>query len=257
MCHTETSISMMECFGCITHTKNGKNSSLFWCNRTIRATFTKLEKKNLIVSGNYNKFGYDRTKWYTINYNAIESLKNQEWVNSATSNRKDMPTAMGSYCPTNTIDYNTKNTTKTSSYRVRFSDEKTHAPSFEDIDYDILHRQIQKACTKLNKEKDYDGLVEIFDYFYEAYKHFMSKPHVKMKDENIEKAIIGLTDDAPDWFYPELDICQQLILRYFNTEFIGNEYGDCNYSIIHFTTTLEIGGFGTERYEYGNYVPFE
>ncbi|MHA3883009.1 conserved phage C-terminal domain-containing protein [Staphylococcus epidermidis] len=46
----------------------------FWSERTIRRTFGSLEKKNLVYVGNYNKAGFDRTKWYSINYSNLEKL---------------------------------------------------------------------------------------------------------------------------------------------------------------------------------------
>lgn len=46
----------------------------FWSGRTIKRTFKKLEDKNLLIVGNYNKKTYDRTKWYRINYKTLESL---------------------------------------------------------------------------------------------------------------------------------------------------------------------------------------
>lgn len=43
----------------------------FWSLMTIRRTFTSLEKKNLLITGNYNQSRFDNTKWYTINYEAL------------------------------------------------------------------------------------------------------------------------------------------------------------------------------------------
>jgi hypothetical protein len=44
----------------------------FWSVRTIRRTISNLESLNLLVSANYNTFKIDRTKWYRINYEALE-----------------------------------------------------------------------------------------------------------------------------------------------------------------------------------------
>lgn len=51
-----------------------KDTFYFWSNKTVKRIFKKLEEENLIIVGNYNKKGYDRTKWYSINYELI-SLK--------------------------------------------------------------------------------------------------------------------------------------------------------------------------------------
>ena len=46
----------------------------FWSERTIKRTFGSLEKQNLLHVGNYNKAGFDRTKWYSINYETLNKL---------------------------------------------------------------------------------------------------------------------------------------------------------------------------------------
>lgn len=46
----------------------------FWSISTLRRIITKLEKLNLIVIGNYNKLQIDKTKWYRINYQVLESM---------------------------------------------------------------------------------------------------------------------------------------------------------------------------------------
>lgn len=51
-----------------------KDTFYFWSNKTVKRIFKKLEEESLIIVGNYNKKGYDRTKWYSINYELI-SLK--------------------------------------------------------------------------------------------------------------------------------------------------------------------------------------
>lgn len=38
----------------------------FWSEKQIRRILTQLEEEGYIVSGNYNKIPYDRTKWYAL-----------------------------------------------------------------------------------------------------------------------------------------------------------------------------------------------
>lgn len=40
----------------------------WWSESTIRRTFERLEAKNLLVTGNYNKSKMDQTKWYRVNF---------------------------------------------------------------------------------------------------------------------------------------------------------------------------------------------
>lgn len=47
----------------------------FWSLKTIKRIITNLERKGLIISGNFNAMKMDRTKWYRVNYEAVESLE--------------------------------------------------------------------------------------------------------------------------------------------------------------------------------------
>ncbi|MED5041081.1 DnaD domain protein [Geobacillus stearothermophilus] len=44
----------------------------FWSKNTIIRAIKSLEKKGLIVTGNYNKLAIDNTKWYRIDYEKLE-----------------------------------------------------------------------------------------------------------------------------------------------------------------------------------------
>lgn len=46
----------------------------FFSLRTLRRIFTALEKMGLLISSNYNRAGFDKTKWYTINYESLNKL---------------------------------------------------------------------------------------------------------------------------------------------------------------------------------------
>lgn len=46
----------------------------FWSLSTLRRVIAKLEKENLIITGNYNRFKLDKTKWYRINYDSLGPL---------------------------------------------------------------------------------------------------------------------------------------------------------------------------------------
>lgn len=43
----------------------------FWSTMTIRRTLTNLEKQKVIRVGNFNKKKFDKTKWYTIEYQCM------------------------------------------------------------------------------------------------------------------------------------------------------------------------------------------
>lgn len=46
----------------------------WWCEKTVKTTFSKLEKRNLLITANYNRLSLDRTKWYRVNHEALDVL---------------------------------------------------------------------------------------------------------------------------------------------------------------------------------------
>lgn len=47
---------------------------IWWSVDTIGRALLKLERAGLLISGCYNEAKFDRTKWYTIDYDALEAL---------------------------------------------------------------------------------------------------------------------------------------------------------------------------------------
>ncbi|MBU8919085.1 conserved phage C-terminal domain-containing protein [Bacillus sp. FJAT-29953] len=50
----------------------------FWSESTIKRTFYSLEKRGLVISGNWNRFKLDKTKWYTIDYSRLQEITDTE-----------------------------------------------------------------------------------------------------------------------------------------------------------------------------------
>ena len=100
------------------HEKNFK----FWHTSTIRRVITSLVKKGLLIEGNYNRLAIDRTKWYTIDYDALRALDPEsvnksicsEWTNGSVQNEQMQSPKMDKPLP----ETNTEITTETSSYVV-------------------------------------------------------------------------------------------------------------------------------------------
>lgn len=66
----------------------------FWSVMTIRRTIASLEKKNLLITDNFNKAGFDKTKWYTINYEALNLVSNGCVQNEQTSSSERTDTSV-------------------------------------------------------------------------------------------------------------------------------------------------------------------
>lgn len=49
----------------------------FWSNATLRRTINSLEKQGFFITANYNKAGFDKTKWYRIDYERVSNASAQ------------------------------------------------------------------------------------------------------------------------------------------------------------------------------------
>lgn len=49
----------------------------FWSKKTIQRTLKRLVDRKLVRVGKFNKKNWDRTNWYSINYEALAKLEEQ------------------------------------------------------------------------------------------------------------------------------------------------------------------------------------
>ena len=61
------------------------NKQFKWLSEpTLKRKFKSLEDKGLLITGNYNKAKFDRTKWYRIDYGALDEMIQREYQNDTT-----------------------------------------------------------------------------------------------------------------------------------------------------------------------------
>lgn len=110
----------------------------FFSESTVKRTITELEKKGLILVGNFNKDNRDRTKWYSINYGMLQKLEDslKESVNNALGqndpcNGSKCPDSLGQFEPTITRDYTdtNNNTPSNPPQGEQVGDEKENTPT--------------------------------------------------------------------------------------------------------------------------------
>lgn len=133
----------------------------FWSNATIRRTISSLEKQELVLVGNYNKAGFDKTKWYSINYSTLEGVSKRFAQNEQTSCSKRAD-AVAQNEQTNTRDYteNTSDSRHTQSniyeYITKELENIQNSMQFEKLSYEIdLLKDIEivKIATDYTKQK--------------------------------------------------------------------------------------------------------
>lgn len=56
---------------------------------TIKKHFKDLKKLGLVLTGNFNQYSFDRTTWYTIDYEALEKFSDDFFAKKAAENQED------------------------------------------------------------------------------------------------------------------------------------------------------------------------
>lgn len=84
----------------------------FFSRNTMIRAFNSLEKQGLLITANYNKAGFDKTKWYRIDYEKLVGKRstqngytsNPKWVDGNTQNEQTNTNRL----PENTTEINNK-----------------------------------------------------------------------------------------------------------------------------------------------------
>ena len=142
--------------------KDWEENFPFWSNATIRRTIASCEKQNIIIVGNYNRAGFDKTKWYTVNYEEIEGMSKRIAQNEQTSCSKRANGTAQNEQP-NTIDY-TKTTSENNKDTMSSSDEHDRIPYLEIVEYlnektNSQYRPTANKTQNLIKARWNDGFV--------------------------------------------------------------------------------------------------
>lgn len=124
----------------------------FWSNVTIRRTISSLEKQKLLVTGNFNKANFDKTKWYTIDYDVLKGMSKCIAQNEQTSS-SNRANGVGQNEQTNTIDY-TETTSETTNNIEQSSSKEVDQVSLENR-FEIIWKLYPKKQGKDNSFKAY------------------------------------------------------------------------------------------------------
>jgi len=146
--------------------KDWQNNFPFWSNATIRRTIASCEKQNIIFVGNYNRAGFDKTKWYAVNYEVIDGMSKRIAQNEQTNESKRANGTAQNEQP-NTIDY-PETTSETNKDNMSSSNEHDRIPYSEIVEYlnektNSQYRPTLKKTKTLIKARFNDGFT--FDDF--------------------------------------------------------------------------------------------
>lgn len=189
------------------------NDFPYWSEKTIQRTFSRLESKGVVISANYNKMCIDKTKWYSIDFDVLETLKNAYEANkkaeedkmSCREGQNDRP------IPENT----TENTNRYNS-----------ASEMHDRDFDLA---IMQKVTEITAD---NTIINGIEYYLYKYTQKTKKIHPDISKSALNDIVHNIQTVLQDvWEEVENeDGLNRMIRRHFITD-----YGkDIDFNIVHF-----------------------
>lgn len=245
------------------------NNFPYWSEKTIQRAFSRLESKGIVISANYNKSGIDKTKWYTIDYDALDKIvkeynSEQDKLSPRQDNKSYRQDKMT--CPagqndraipeittktTNNKDYSSENTNKAStnvevSYKAlsrtsgnKVADQLPYEYTQEQFD-EFIKDKVSEIVDKSfpdNKE-EIESMSNIISYFYEKYLDNMGERHPIMSDAvylGVVKKLLNPIDAI--WRSDErLNVLgyEAMIDRFFKTDYGEKSGNRTDYRIGYF-----------------------
>lgn len=225
----------------------------FLSEHTIRRALYHLIECGVLIKGNYNKLAYDNTNWYTVDEEKLTECLTESGAlvqngQAPVQNGQVDVAKMDRPIPTTTHTISTTITSESDraeSCKTTLCNRKEEVFSFE-----VLNRQIRKVCKEMDKEKYASGVYALFRMYYNYYAVKMKREHKYLKDKNLMDAINILLEHYLPADKDDVLMCYQpMVWEYFfgNNNFTGNEKGECDYSILHFLSTLEYREYNAER----------
>ncbi|MBN3344880.1 replication protein RepO [Pectobacterium brasiliense] len=167
----------------------------FWSDSTVKRALSSLEKQGLVFTGNYNDDSWDKTKWYSIDYQRVDALEANGKSVTDRSGQNDhiddvkMPRPSGQDDLTPQVKMTsslTENTTETTTEIIgesaeavspSLSAEKIDYQKILDVYHDILPEMAQVKILTDARKKTIRGFWKKFKFTsdrWEAYLRYIS-----------------------------------------------------------------------------------
>lgn len=235
------------------------NNFPYWSEKTIQRTFSRLESKGVVIAANYNKESFDKTKWYTIDTEALQALVDDFKRNenddiprldkmSSSSGQNDRAIPENTTENTSTVKTQSNDCAKVKTCSSKDSHDTNKARTREEMlekERDMV-REFCKICfTTIDNATIRDAVARGFAHYMERYRAYFGKVHPILTDKTLRKVCITLSEIRDDDFFRFDDISvytpdengvtglREIIDEHFRRE--HKEYSD--YSIAHFANS--------------------
>lgn len=213
----------------------------FWSRNTLIRAIKSLEGKGIIITGNFNSKGYDKKKWYSVDYHALseykEKMDNPKTDNPSTQNEYiDVP-KMGIPSTQNeqtySIDYNIEYNKESNIMEHRSRNVRSGFSSDGSVDYVFLQNQVDESLKALGCYDDSylrNEVHRIVYYYYHRYHDVFGKSHIMLKQETMNSVVDKILSGSELVTDVSFEIYQELIDKFFQTNI------ESDYHITHFVS---------------------
>ena len=196
---TQKNMNIRDGYSWVYNSMKDWHKQFYWISESsVKRIFTKLEKKGVLITGNYNKAKFDKTKWYRIDYGALDEMEQRLGQIDPTNGSK-RPNAKGQIDPTYTIDYTETTTENNKIDSVRILSE---TPNLENLSLENLNLENSTLIntnsnnTNLNKDNrstdksiDRVSVKQLEEDFSKLWKLYPRKEGKKKAFESYKRAI--------------------------------------------------------------------
>ena len=174
--------------------------------RTLKRVIEYLEKKNLVISKEFNKLKGDRTKWYSINYEALKELElslNTHSAKLAQPSCKDDTTIVPNWHDAYKEEETTKETTKDIDTPLKPPKGAVDGKKIDEV-FERVWEQYQNKVGKVPAKKKFIKQTQNM-----SWEEFEQRVKIMWEGLQIKKTHYDLLDKIrelhPDWnvFYPD------------------------------------------------------
>ena len=159
----------------------------FMSKRTIQRSIKLLEDSSVLVYRNYNKLKIDRTKWYTINYKALEIALETEWFQPSGQIGTTMMTKWHNHMVKLALPL-PKNYTKNLSLELRATAKYFQTSTVAYSNAFLCY--FGYPCRKINSEPVFEMTFNSYEEYYQMFTDYFEAYGKNNKQHNLEHCSI-------------------------------------------------------------------
>ena len=165
-----------------------KDNFPFWSRNTIRRAFDSCIKRGLIITGNFNKAGFDKTKWYSIDIEKLDEVMGSACAQNGQTSEPKWADGSNQDGHTNTRDY----PETTSENNNKHSASHSNAQSVSQ-----LEKEFEEVWSKYPNKK---GKKQAFNH-YKAWRKSSAKHTNEYLLDQLNKYLVYCQQNN-SWYHP-------------------------------------------------------